>query len=155
MNDVQDQNYTIAKFVGEPKVYGDKTRFAFTLNETGETVHSLFTKFPEGIKPGSQIWGHLEEQDKDGKVYSNFFFGKNNPNKKGGMSEADRTSIALAVRQSSDALTAVRKLRGDLILAGVLKETTSDGNEMPDFAPKKEVDPELSSLEQSAEAAMR
>lgn len=150
MNDVQDQNYTIAKFVGEPKVYGDKTRFAFTCNETGETVHSLFTKFPEGIKPGSQIWGHLEEQEKDGKVYSNFFFGKNNPNRKSaGLSDADKASIVQAVRTANAALAEVKMLRGDLIALGILKETTSDGNEMPNF------DPELSSLEQSAEAAMR
>lgn len=89
-----DQNYTIAKIIGDPKTYGDKTRIAFTCNETGETIHSMFTKFPGNVKPGAQVWGHLEEQEKDGKTYSNFFFGKDNPNKKGGMSEADKAKIA-------------------------------------------------------------
>lgn len=158
---MNDQTYTIAKIIGEPKVYGEgadaKTRFAFTCNETGETIHSLFTKFPEHIKEGASLWGHLEEQEKAGKVYSNFFFGKNNPNKKGGMSEADKASIVLAVRQSSEAITLVKKLRGDLELAGVLETLTSDGQPMPDFAPKENtpIDGELASLEESAAAAMR
>lgn len=142
---MNDTNYTIAKIISE-KEYDGKTRFAFTTNETGEKVLSLFTKYPKNIRVGAQIYGHIEEQEKDGKVYFNFFFGKNP--EKGGLSEHEKTSIALAVRQSSDALTEVRALRGELILSGALKERTSDGNEMPDF------DPEDESLMQSAETAM-
>lgn len=157
MNDVQDQNYTIAKIIGEPKVYGDKTRFAFTCNETGETIHSLFTKFPDGIKAGAEIWGHLEAQEKDGKTYSNFFFGKNNPNKKGGMSEADKAQIVFANRTANAALAEVKKLRGELELAGVLP-TVASGGETADFGEGSsfpgQKDPEEESLEASAEAAM-
>lgn len=141
---VQDQNYTIAKFVGEPKVYGDKTRFAFTTNEEGEKIVSLFTKFPENIKPGAEIYGHIEEQEKDGRTYLNFFFGKNNPNRKGGMSEGDKAQVVKAQRDATAALQAVNILRTELIDAGVLEETTSNGDPMPDF------DPELKSLEATA-----
>lgn len=141
---IEDKTYTIAKFVGEPKVYGDKTRFAFTTNEEGEKVISLFTKFPENIKPGAEIYGHLEEQEKEGKVYLNFFFGKNNPNRGKGLPEADRAQLVQAVRTANAALAEIKILRGELIDAGVLKETTSNGDPMPDF------DPELASLEESA-----
>lgn len=92
---MDDKQYTIAKIIGEPRDFGkngqSNWRFVFTTNETGPTMHSLFTRFPERVKIGASLYGHFEIQEKNGKTYSNFFFAKN-PNK-GGMSEADKTRM--------------------------------------------------------------
>jgi hypothetical protein len=72
---MDDKTYTIAKIIGEPKQFGDKTRVAFTCNETGETIHSLFTKF-KVPSAGETLFGHFESQEKENRTFSNFFFGK-------------------------------------------------------------------------------
>lgn len=140
---MNDQNYTIAKIIGEPKTYGDKTRIAFTTNETGEVIHSLFTKFPNAIKPGALLWGHLETQEKDGKTYSNFFFGKDNPNKKGGMSEADKSRMTALENKITSLTLRFDKLLLILVEKGIVEgpkkedpNLTSAGTPVPDFTPK-------------------
>lgn len=130
---IEDTNYTIAKIIGEPRSYPDKgtTRFAFTTNETGEQILSLFTKFPEAIKAGAPLWGHVEEQEKDGKTYFNFFFGKNNPNRKGGMSDADKERITNVENKVTTLMLRFNKLMSVLVEKDIL--------EMPE--PKKETIP--------------
>lgn len=122
-------------------------------NEYGATWLNGFLPFCPDKWEGTSQEIEVFEEEWQGQTQKKF---KLPPKNFGGLSEADKTSIALAVRQSSDALTAVKKLRGDLILSGALKETTSDGNPMPDFAPKeKTLSPEDESLMRSAEEAMK
>lgn len=137
---MNDQNYTIAKIIGEPKQFGDKTRVAFTTNETGETIHSLFTKF-KVPKAGEQIWGHFEAQEKDGKTYSNFYFGKDNPNKKGGMSDADKSRMTALENKITTLTLRFDRLLLTLVEKGVIEgpkkedpNLTSAGNPVPDFS---------------------
>lgn len=137
---MDDKQYTITKFVGEPKQYGDKTRIAFNVNEEPGKVISLFTKFPQNVKEGGPIFGHIEEQQKDGKTYFNFFFGKN-PNK-GGMSEVDKERMTVLENKITTLTLRHDKLVNHLMDKGIVPRpvekiagTNIDYPQAPDGIP--------------------
>lgn len=113
--------------------FGPQVRSAFTTNEYGERIFSTFAKY--AVKEGQVLEGTIEQQERDGKTFHNFKFAP-----KGGLSDGDRALIATANRNAAEALAKYAELRGvvtdmlrNLTLAGVYKEYTSDGKEVPDF----------------------
>lgn len=113
---------TVAKILKATEVQGKfsmQTRTAFTANETGEKILSVFSKFP--LKVGQTITGEIKEVEKDGKTYHNFEFTK----KSQGISDADKA----ALKQSQEGIwrveTKLDLLTRRLEEAGVIKKPES------------------------------
>lgn len=78
------QTYKIHSIVSEADAQYGKKRVVFKLNEMGEKMISCFTKFPDALKEGAEIFGTIKEVEKDGKTYYNFEFGKKDVPSTGG-----------------------------------------------------------------------
>lgn len=133
-------NYTDKKKDGTPIVnkYGKPSyKTGILTKEYGDKWLNGFLPFPPDKWEGTEQKVIVYDDEQWGKQFKLLPKG-------GGMNESDKASIVQAVRTANAALAEIKILRGELIDAGVLKETTSNGDPMPDF------DPELASLEESA-----
>jgi hypothetical protein len=149
--------YTIAKVMFEKQVQGRngmQHNIRFTTNETGDKSISGF--FDEPLKEGQKIVGEIVEkpgQDRNGnpQVYNNFHAEKKGGFRGGGGGMSPE-QYQILMREIGAIRTELQMIRGMVDPEAGL---TSAGTPVPDFTPRTmNVDPELASLEASAESAM-
>lgn len=142
-----DSNYTVAKIIKSTEVegkFGPQLRIAFTTNETGEKMLSVFSKYE--LKSGQKISGSITEKDgtkQDGSpvTYYNFNFAKRAS--VGGISEDQFQKIYREVYATRQELVMLRQLlqeRG-IIPKKNAHDTTVEYPEGPDASNSFEEPP--------------